>query len=57
MKKIIYRKHENHPNVIVAFLEEDDSVKGFGTSGSEAVGNLIEMHPDRFGIITENQIK
>ncbi len=57
MKKIIYRNHESQPGVIIAFLDEDPSVKGFGTSGSEAVGNLIEMHPDQFGNITENQIE
>ena len=57
MKKIIYRNHENQPGVIAAFLEEDPSIKGFGTSGSEAVGNLIEMYPYVFGVITENQIE
>lgn len=57
MKKIIYRNHEDQPGVIIAFLEEDSSIKGFGTSGNEAVGNLIEMHPEKFGIITENQIE
>ena len=48
MKKIIYQNHEVQPGVIVAFLEGNPSIKGFGTSGSEAVGNLIEMHPKAF---------